>query len=369
MKALILVGGYGTRLRPLTLTQPKPLIPFCNRPIMEHQIEALAKVGVTEIILAVSYLPQAIEAIKEQWKTKFSLTDVHFSLETEPLGTGGPLALARDKNFLSPEDEQPFFMLNSDVICSFPFGEMLEAHTRNKAVGTILTTRVDDPSRFGVVVHNQDGCISRFVEKPKEFVGDQINAGVYLLSPEVLKPTDLPTTPTSIEREIFPRLAATGRLYCHTLTGYWQDVGKPADFLAGTALFLKQPDVELAQQEHHPEAELVQPVLVHPGARLERGCCVGPNVVVGRDCVLGEGCRVRDSTLLEGSRVGPHAYLSGTIVGWYSSTGAWSHVRRSTLGENVHVRPEVVVDRVAVLPHKMLREDTSGTADAPLIVM
>jgi mannose-1-phosphate guanylyltransferase len=183
MKALILVGGYGTRLRPLTFSKPKPLVEFANRPMIIHQIEAFANVGVKEIVLAVNYQPEtmlsAMQQVEEEFKVKIT-----FSIEEEPLGTAGPLSLARD---ILGKDDSPFFVLNSDVICEFPFQSLLDFHVAHGCEGTLMTTPVEDPSKYGVVCLKAGTTqIERFVEKPQNWVGDQINAGIYIFNPKIL---------------------------------------------------------------------------------------------------------------------------------------------------------------------------------------
>lgn len=167
MKALILVGGFGTRLRPLTFTCPKPLVEFANKPMILHQIAALAKVGVKEIILAVNYQPEVMVNAMLKVEQEYGVKIV-FSIENEPLGTAGPLALAKDS--LS-KDNDPFFVLNSDVICSFPFQQLLDFHNNHGDEGTLMVTPVLDPSKYGVVV-KRDGStiVDRFVEKPQSWV-------------------------------------------------------------------------------------------------------------------------------------------------------------------------------------------------------
>ncbi|EMR70143.1 putative mannose-1-phosphate guanyltransferase protein [Eutypa lata UCREL1] len=164
MKALILVGGFGTRLRPLTLTMPKPLVEFANKPMIMHQIEALAAVGVTDVVLAVNYRPEIMERVLGEYGDKLGVK-IHFSLEPEPLGTAGPLKLAEE--ILSKNDE-PFFVLNSDVTCEYPFKEIAEFHKAHGEEGTIVVTKVEEPSKYGVIVHkpNHPSRIDRFVEKP-----------------------------------------------------------------------------------------------------------------------------------------------------------------------------------------------------------
>lgn len=233
MKALILVGGYGTRLRPLTLTKPKPLVEFANKPMVLHQIEALKLAGVDHVILAVSYLSDMLEKEMSIEAQRLNIK-ITMSQEKEPLGTAGPLALA--KSYFE-ESEEPFFVLNSDVICDFPFEEMIKYHRDHKCEGTIMVTKVEEPSKYGVVVYDQEtGVIKRFVEKPKEFVSNKINAGLYIFNASILKRIQLRNM--SIEKEVFPFMSDDQQLYAMELDGFWMDVGQPKDYLTGMCLYL-----------------------------------------------------------------------------------------------------------------------------------
>ena len=221
MKALILVGGYGTRLRPLTFTKPKPLVDFANSPMILHQIKALVDVGVTEIVLAVNYQPEVMLSAMNQVEEKYGVK-ITFSIESEPLGTAGPLRLA--SNILTADGNKTFFVLNSDVICEFPFKELLDFHLSHHGEGTLMTTTVEDPSKFGVVLSVKDSTlIDKFVEKPKDYVGNSINAGIYIFNTSIL--SRIPDRPTSIEQEIFPPMAAEKQLHSIPLKGFWADVG------------------------------------------------------------------------------------------------------------------------------------------------
>lgn len=175
MKALILVGGFGTRLRPLTLSKPKPLVEFCNKPMIMHQIEALAKVGCSEVVLAVNYQPEKMKDFLDA-KGKELGIKITTSLENEPMGTAGPIKLA--EKYLN--DGEPFFVLNSDVSCDYPFEKMIDFQRTTGASGVLLATPVEDPSKFGVIIYDDAGKIERFVEKPKDFISRYINAGIYL---------------------------------------------------------------------------------------------------------------------------------------------------------------------------------------------
>lgn len=151
-----------------------------------------------------------------------------FSHETEPLGTAGPIALAKKILMTST---QPFFVLNSDVICDFPFQELERFHRLHGKEGTIVVTKVEEPSKYGVVLYDSTGCIDNFIEKPQEFVSNKINAGIYILNPSVLSRIEL--KPTSIEKEVFPFMCKEKQLYAMNLKGFWMDIGQPRDFLTG----------------------------------------------------------------------------------------------------------------------------------------
>lgn len=281
-RALILVGGYGTRLRPLTLSRPKPLVEFANKPILLHQIEALVAAGVTEVILAVSYRAEQMEQELTATAAKLGV-NIIFSHETEPLGTAGPLALA--KEYLS-KSSKPFFVLNSDIICDFPFNELARFHESHGKDGTIVVTKVEEPSKYGVVVFDKNNCIESFVEKPQEFISNKINAGLYILNPRVLNRIEL--RPTSIEKEVFPNMAADKELYAFELHSFWMDVGQPKDFLTGMCMYLKHLRT-FDPSKLYKGLGVVGNVLVDPTAKIGNDCQIGPNVTVGPGVVIEDG--------------------------------------------------------------------------------
>ncbi|GAA5814386.1 mannose-1-phosphate guanyltransferase [Mucor flavus] len=363
MKALILVGGFGTRLRPLTLTLPKPLVEFANRPMILHQIESLAKAGVTDIVLAVNYRPEIMVAALKEYEAIYNVK-ITFSVETEPLGTAGPLALARD---ILAKDDSPFFVLNSDVICDFPFEQLITFHLSHGGEGTIAVTKVDDPSKYGVVV-NRPGCtkIERFVEKPKEFISNKINAGMYILSPSVLDRIEL--KPTSIEKEVFPFIAQAGQLHTFDLEGFWMDIGQPKDFLTGTCLYLTHLAKKKPEELVDPASEYVHKgnVMIHPSAKIGKDCRIGPNVTVGPNVVIGDGVRLQRCVILESVKIKDFAWVNSSIIGWNSTIGRWSRIEGcSVLGDDVTVNDEVYVNGGSILPHKAI----SANIAEPQIIM
>ena len=380
MKALILVGGFGTRLRPLTLTLPKPLVPFANKPMILHQIEALAAVGVKDIVLAVNYRPEVMVANMKEYEEVLGIK-ISFSVETEPLGTAGPLALARE---ILAKDDEPFFVLNSDVICEFPFQELIDYHNAHGGEGTILVTKVDEPSKYGVVVTIPGTSqIERFVEKPVDFVGNRINAGIYMFKPSILN--RIQPVPTSIEKETFPAMVQDGELHCMDLEGFWMDVGQPRDYLTGIGLYLKSLDKTTpasnqvqsanAPPSAHPQKRINAShgdytingnVLIDPTAQIGRNCVIGPNVTIGANCVIGEGVRLTRSAIFEGAKIKSHSWINNSIIGWRAVVGSWVRMEgTSVLGDDVQVRDELYVNGAVVLPNKSISHNISE----PQIIM
>lgn len=269
---------------------------------------------------------------------------IDFSVETEPLGTAGPLKLAEK---ILGKDDSPFFVLNSDVICDYPFKQLADFHKAHGDEGTIIVTKVEEPSKYGVVVHkpNHPSRIDRFVEKPIEFVGNRINAGIYILNPSVLGRIEL--RPTSIEQETFPAMTKDGQLHSFDLEGFWMDVGQPKDFLSGTCLYLSSL-TKKGSKELTPTSESYVHggnVMIDPSAKIGNNCKIGPNVVIGPNCVIGDGVRLQRCVLLSNSKVKEHAWIKSTIVGWNSVVGRWARLENiCVLGDDVTVGDEIYVN-------------------------
>lgn len=359
MRALILVGGFGTRLRPLTLSVPKPLVPFCNKPMIIHQVEALKEAGVTDIILAVAYRPDAMKAEMDEWAAKLGVRFI-FSHETEPLGTAGPLALAAEELL---KDDEPFFVLNSDVTCKFPLKELLGFHRQHGGEGTIMVTKVTEWQKYGVVVYNEDkGDIDQFVEKPKKFVGDKINAGIYCFNKSILK--RIKVEKTSIETQVFPQMAAAKQLFAMELEGFWMDIGQPHDYLDGIGKFLpsligtKREDDSIVHEDKSKgklHYQVIGCVMVHPTATIGAGSVLGPNVTIGAGVVVGPATRIIHSAIFDKCRIGKGVYINKSIIAWSSSVGDFCRIGNDTvLGEDVHVKEELFINGAKVLPNKNL---------------
>lgn len=197
------------------------------------------------------------------------------------------------------------------------------------------------------------GKVQKFVEKPKLFVGNKINAGIYLLNPSVLDRIEL--RPTSIEKEVFPNIAAENKLFAMVLPGFWMDIGQPRDYITGLRLYLdslrKNSSSKLARGSN-----VVGNVLVDETAKIGEGCLIGPDVAIGPGCVVESGVRLSRCTVMRGVRIKKHACISGSIIGWHSTVGQWARVENMTiLGEDVHVSDEIYSNGGVVLPHKEIK--------------
>lgn len=323
MKAIILVGGYGTRLRPLTQRLPKPLVPIFDQTILSHQLSWLARYGVTDVVLAAHHLHESVaDAVGDggAWGLQ-----VRIVREAKPLGTAG--ALAGLRSWLGQE---PFFMLNGDILTGADLGAMLLAHREMNALATLGLVRVPDPSPFGMAEVDASGWIRRFVEKPspEEATSDTINGGIYLM--ETLALADLiEDHPASLERDVFPRLLRGGaKLLGWALQGGWRDVGSPASYQAlHEDVLLGRMTLTLNATRDERGIWLAEGATLDPSAHVEgpaylgAGAYVGPRARVGPLSVLSAGARLEEradlerAILLAGASLGPGARVTQAILG------------------------------------------------------
>ena len=331
VKAAILAGGFGTRMRPLTYTTPKPLLPILNVPMLKRIIDRLPE-SVTGVVLAVNYLSDQIEAYLKEHPPAVPVTLID---EKEPLGTGGAV-----KNVEKALGGERFFVLNGDVVANVDLAAMVEFHRRRRAVGTLHLWPVEDPSRYGIARVDERGRISEFKEKPgpEEAFSNLINAGAYILEPEVL---DLipKGRPVSIEREVFPKVIERG-LYGYQAGDFWIDAGKPLDYVEAHRLLMNEDRAKYRGSKKATSASFEPPVLVPGGTSLARGARVGPNVSLGEGVSIGEGAHVSNSVLLEGVRVGAHARVDFCVVGNRAFIGESARLSRGTVvADDAEVEP------------------------------
>ena len=321
MQAVILVGGEGTRLRPLTYALPKPMVPIMGRPFIGWIIERLRRAGVEDIILSCCYLPDVIEAHFGDGAA-FGVK-LHYVLEETPLGTAGAIRNALDLI------HGPIYVCNGDILVGLDLTALRQAHARHNALATIHTRAVDDPSQFGVVETDNDGRVLRFVEKPKPGETDarDINAGTYVLEREAVEA--IPTgRSVSIERETFPQLIRdTGRVYAVSTQEYWIDVGRPETYLQAhrdilDGKFEKPLGVEVApgvwSADGAPPASgatIRKPVYIGAGTAIAPGATIGPYTALYDDCRVHEDAVVDASILWPGCDVGKGATVRDAILG------------------------------------------------------
>ncbi len=346
-QAVVLVGGEGTRLRPITSRVPKPVAPLLDRPMLVYLLEHLRRFGIERVVFSTGFLADAIRAAVGDGSA-FGL-DVRYVVEDAPLGTAGAI-----KNAQSEIDDGPFLAFNGDVLSEVDLTELVDFHRAHRALATIFLTPVEDPRRYGMVELAADGSIVQFLEKPGSDVasGALINAGVYVLEPEVLELVP-PGKLFSIERGVFPELASRGRLFGYAGSGYWRDIGTPDSYLEAHFDILQRTfEVPLAGRVGEsyilvsPEAvvedgaRVVPPAYVGPGARLAAGARVGPLAVVGRGSAVGEKAAVVESVLQEDVRIGAGCSIERTVVVRRASIGAGSHLSHAVIGEACRVGAE-----------------------------
>jgi mannose-1-phosphate guanylyltransferase len=317
MDAVVLVGGSGTRLRPLTLRTPKPMLPLVDRPLLAYLFAQLAAAGVDRAILACGYLPdQLVDHFGDGGEAASGLA-LEYVVEEEALGTAGAARLAAEGRV-----EGTFLLLNGDILSEQDLSRLIELHRARRSRATLALVQVADPGRYGVVELDDEGGVLRFVEKPApgESPSDLVNAGAYVLEPDVLEL--IPTgRAVSIEREVFPRLVGNGLSAMH-LPGFWSDVGTPDSYLAAhRALLADGLGGRPGPRGVHPSAELhagavvIQPSYVAAGAVLGGGARVGPLASVGEHAVIGAGSVVERAVVQAGARVGDGCTVREAVIG------------------------------------------------------
>lgn len=302
MQAIVLVGGMGTRLRPLTETVPKPALTLVDRPFLAYMIEWLAGHGVSDVVLACGFLPDILRRALAGEEVRAGVK-IRYVVEPEPLGTAGAIRFAADQ--LGDELQDRFFALNGDVLTDLDLSALQRAHRQRSAAATIALHAVEDSAAYGLVRSGAAGEVLAFLEKTGERAPGEVNAGMYLLERSVLELIPAAKN-VSIEREVFPRLVGEG-LNGLLLDGYWMDIGTPERYLQATWDILEG---RVATRVEPDEPGL----LIDPGAELGEGAKVGPRAVVGPECRVGAGAEVIDSVLLAGSAVGESARVVNSIL-------------------------------------------------------
>jgi mannose-1-phosphate guanylyltransferase len=309
---ILLVGGMGTRLMPLTRDTPKPMLPIAGLPVTEHQLLSAKRAGITTIVLATSYLSEVFIPYfgdGSQWGL-----DVRYAVEETPLGTGGAIKNAAAALNLLPGSDEPIVIFNGDVISSHNLGKQIQEHVAHYADVTLHLTHVDDARAYGCVPVDENGRVTAFLEKMENPITNTINAGSYVFHPSVID-TIAADTVVSVERDVFPQLVASGKkIYGYVEDAYWLDIGTPRALLAGSQHLVGGAFKADATSQIAGSAQLTD------GTSVGERCVIHENVIVSAsiisaDVEIGTGSEVRNSFIARGSRIPKDS----TIIGNYYS--------------------------------------------------
>jgi mannose-1-phosphate guanylyltransferase len=322
--AVILVGGQGTRLRPLTLSAPKPMLPTAGLPFLTHLLSRIAAAGIQHVVLGTSYKAEVFEAEFGDG-SKLGL-QIEYVFEAEPRGTGGGIA-----NVVPKLRYDTAMVFNGDVLSGVDLGAMLASHADRKADVTLHLVRVGDPRAFGCVPTDFEGVVTAFLEKTQDPPTDQINAGCYIFKREVLD--RIPRgREVSVEREVFPGLLADGLKVCgYVDSSYWRDMGTPEDFVRGSADLVRGIAPSPALGGHRGEE------LVHDGAAVAPGALLIGGTVVGRGAEIGPGVRLDGAVIFDGARIEAGTVIERSIIGFGARIGPRALIRDAVIGDGAHI--------------------------------
>jgi mannose-1-phosphate guanylyltransferase len=330
LKALILAGGLGTRLRPLSCTRPKILFPIANVPLIDLTLERLASNSVVESVLAVNFMAEKLQHTLGCSKHGMKLTysrDAPISSSKQhaqrALGTGGPVKQA--ERILG--SKEPFFVMNGDILSKANYAIMMEEHKSAGCVATIALARVTNPSRYGIVKVGSNRRIESFIEKPVSQAGSAlVNAGIYVFEPEIFDYIPV-NKKCSLERAVFPRLADEGRLLGYKIENLWVDVGKPEDYIVGNKLWIKASGISAI-----PRAVIDSRVQIEDAVAIDEGVTLGEESILGPNLSLGKGVRVGKRVLIRDSIVFPNTIISNSAT-----------IEGSIIGESVTIERDVKI--------------------------
>ncbi len=323
--AVVLVGGKGTRLRPLTLSAPKPMLPTAGLPFLTHLLSRIAAAGIEHVILGTSYKPAVFEA--EFGDGSALGLQIEYVTEEHPLGTGGGIA-----NVAGKLRNDTALVFNGDVLSGADLAQLLDFHRSNRADVTLQLVRVGDPRAFGCVPTDEEDRVVAFLEKTEDPPTDQINAGCYVFERNVID--RIPQgREVSVEREVFPALLADGdcKIYGYVDASYWRDMGTPEDFVRGSADLVRGIAPSPALRGHRGEQ------LVHDGAAVSPGALLIGGTVVGRGAEIGPGTRLDGAVIFDGVRVEAGCVIERSIIGFGARIGPRALIRDGVIGDGADI--------------------------------
>ena len=327
MHAVVMAGGEGTRLRPLTTRRPKPMVPIANRPMLEHTINLLRQNGIQDITATLHYLPEIIEGYFQDG-SQFGVK-INYLREEKPLGTAGGVKQA--EKLLN----QPFLVFSGDVLSDIDLSKAIRFHQRKSALATIVLTRVPNPIEYGVVITDEEGRIKQFLEKPGwgEVFSDTINTGIYVLEPEALKQVK-PATEFDFSKDLFPKLLEMGEpLYGYVADGYWCDIGNPIQYLQANHDALRGL-IKLKIPGRQKDG-----IWIDSGAEVEENVEIRPPVLIGRNCRIRNGARIWEfSAIGDGTTVDSMATIKRSVLWNHNLIGSKADLAGCIIGEKCQIR-------------------------------
>src|ERR687898_1651617 len=375
MKAIIMAGGQGTRLRPLTSDQPKPMIRIVNLPCMEHIVNLLSRHGITDIAVTLQFMPEEIQDYfgdGSEWGV-----NMRYSIEDAPAGTAGSVKMAEQQ--LDLEGER-LLIISGDALTDADLTQLARFHEEKGAEVTMALKSVENPLDFGIVITEEDGRISRFLEKPAwgQVFSDTVNTGIYLVEPSVMDEIPDPEEGEyDFSKDLFPKLLDQDRpLYGFVTDAYWEDIGTleqyasaQRDVLDGEVRDVRPPGTRLreniyvGQRAQVDDEELEGPVVIGDNARIDESAEISPYTVIGNNVVIAAGATVERSIIAEGTYIGEGADLIDTLVGRNSYVQARARIlERSALGDDVIVGEGATISpAVKVYPHKTIESGANVT--------
>ncbi|WP_252901198.1 sugar phosphate nucleotidyltransferase [Vulcanisaeta sp. JCM 14467] len=342
---IILAGGLATRLRPLSYSRPKPLLPVLDKEIIDWIMESITRISLNRIFISIRYMGDLIREHMERVWSNFK-DRLIFVMENKPLGDAGPIALINDKYELS----DTFLVVYGDILSNIDADALVNFHEKMGGIATITLTRVDDVSRYGVAQLDETNRIINFIEKPKQYVGSNlINAGFYVFTKDVVKLIlKNPENQVKLAIDVIPRLLRMGEVYGYIHNGLWFDIGTPEDYMKANFSVLASRcgggsnnciNIDL------PSTVTIQPpVYLGPGVTIGNNTEIGPNAIIHRNTKIGNTVKIVNSLIFEGSSLCDGAYVAGSIVGSNTYIGKWARVEDgSVIGDGVYIKDSVFI--------------------------
>lgn len=356
MKAIILAGGVGTRLRPLSCTRPKLLFPILNKALLDRTLKQLEDIGVDNVILAVKFMANVYMNRYGESKNNVKIS---YSIEKKPMRTGGAIKYAEKLIGY----KEPFLVLNGDILTQIDFISLLKKHKENNAIATIALYRVEDPSRYGTVKLTSNNEITEFVEKapPDKSPSNLINAGVYVLDPKIFN--YIPAgRPVSIEHEVFPILAKEKKLFGYEFTEVWIDIGKPNDYLLANKILL---DAETKKRlignrvNLGKNIEFLDPVMIGEEVNIGSDSKIGTYAIIGKGSIVGRNVIIKNSVIFPNVTIGDDVTIRGSIIGEFSNIGSNVRINEGCIiGDYTIINDNISISRnVSVCHSKEINTD------------